>query len=105
MIQTLHTSGVIWKLGIPYPLYGSVRGWGLWQECVSASPARVSVGILSVSQCVGVTELVSGFLPEGIAPCVATYSVCQCEKRNSGAFYVTILVQSLPVFQVVINCI
>lgn len=32
-------------------------------------------GIFSVAQCVGVPQLVSGFLTEGIASCVAVYFV------------------------------
>lgn len=80
-------------------------GWGLWQGYVSVSPTYFNVAILLVSQCVGVTHLVSEFLSEGIAPCVATYSVCQWEEGNSGASSVAILVQSLQAFQVAINCI
>ena len=40
------------------------------------------MGIFSLTQCVGVTQLVSGFLLEGIALCVAVYSVNLEEERN-----------------------
>lgn len=67
VIQTLYTSGIIWELSVPSSLYGTVLGVGI----------MAAVGILSVSQCVRVTQVVSKFLSEGIAPCVATYSMCQ----------------------------
>lgn len=38
--------------------------------------------------CVGVAQLVSGFLPEGIIPYVAVDLVCLWEKVSSGASYI-----------------
>lgn len=49
------------------------------------------VGIFSFTQNIRVTQLVSGFLSERIASCVAVDSVCPWEKVSSGASYVTIL--------------
>lgn len=43
--------------------------------------------------CSGVTELVSGFLSEGIAPCVVVHLICLWEEVSSGASYVVILTQ------------
>ena len=58
---------------------------GSWQECVSASPTPLNVGFFSFTQPVGVAWLVSGFLSEGIVPCVVVYSVYPLEEVNSGA--------------------
>ena len=52
------------------------------------------MGIFSVAQCVGVIQLVSGFLSEGIGPYVAVYLVYLWEEGKSGTFYVIILVMS-----------
>lgn len=38
---------------------------------VSACSTHFDVDILSVSQCLGINHLVSGFISEGISPCVA----------------------------------
>lgn len=40
-------------------------GWVLWQYCVSAFPNPFKVDIILFIQCVGVAQLVSGFLSEG----------------------------------------
>ena len=51
------------------------------------------MGIVSLVQCEGVTQLASGFILEGITLCVAVYSLWK--ERNSGASYADILVWSL----------
>lgn len=43
------------------------------------------VDIFSFAQCVEVTQLVSGFLSEEIAPCVAIDAVCQWEEVHLGS--------------------
>ena len=52
------------------------------------------MGIFSLTQCVGVTQLVSGFLSERIDLFSSEHSVYPWEEGNSGASYVAILVQS-----------
>ena len=71
------------------------QGWSLWWECVSALLTCFDIGVFSFSQCVGVAQLVSGSLSEGIAPCIAVDLVCLWEDMCSGATYVAILVDSL----------
>ena len=43
------------------------------------------VGVFSFALCVGVTQLVSGFPSEDIAPCIAVQSVHPWKGGNSGA--------------------
>ena len=64
--------------------------WGLLQECVTS----FDISLFSVTQCVGVTQPISGSLSERIAPCVAVYLVHPWEEGYSGASYVAIFVQS-----------
>lgn len=52
----------------------------------------------------GVTQLVSVFLSEGIAPCVAADSVCPWEEVSLGA-YVAILVGNSPFSFLKINSV
>lgn len=52
------------------------RGCVVWYECFSDFPTLFSVGIFSVTECIGVTQLIFVFLSEGIDPCVVVYSVC-----------------------------
>ena len=49
--------------------------------------------IFSFSLCVGVPQLVFGFLSEEIALCIAV-TLCLWEEEHSGTSYVAILVQS-----------
>lgn len=67
-------------------------------ESVSSVSTCFNVGIFSV--CRSYSNLASGFLSEGTAPCVAVYSVCPWEKGNSGITYDINLVVSLsfPLF-------
>ena len=51
--------------------------------------------VFSVSWWVGITRLVSGFLLEGLDPCVAVYLVSPREEGTPGASCVTILLWSL----------
>ena len=46
------------------------RALSLCQECVPASPTYFYMGIFSATQCVGLTQLVSGFLLEETDHCV-----------------------------------
>lgn len=48
---------------------------GLWHVCVSVFSTGFNVGIFSVTQRVGVTQLVFVFLSKGIDLHVAVYSV------------------------------
>lgn len=57
-----------------------------------------NVGFFSFAQCVGLAQLVSGFLSEEkFFSFVAIDSVCPWEEMSSGASYVTILNQNLSV--------
>lgn len=49
----------------------SCQEWGLWQKYIPAFPICFDVGIFSVTLHVAVTQLVSGFFSEGIAPLVS----------------------------------
>ena len=97
-LQALHSSGRSWELEVPSWLYGTVCvgvGWGgegsgLWWQCVSAFPIPSKVDICLFPEGVGVTQLVSEFLSETIAPCcIFDVSIRWWEFR---ALYVTILV-------------
>lgn len=79
------------ELGAPSCLYGAVLGAGLWWDQSQPFLPISDVGIFSLTRCVGVTQLVSGFLLKVVALCVAVYSVHLCEE-GSGAFCVTIWV-------------
>lgn len=94
MVQILHSSGRSWELGFSPNCMALCWVWGLWRECVSAIPTCFYVGIFSVTICVGVSQLVSGYLSKGLAPCIALHLVHLREEGNSGTFYITILVQS-----------
>ena len=67
-------------------------GWSLWQEYVSAYPNYFVVVISHFPCVVGVTQLVSGILSEGIALCEVVHLVCPWKEGSSGVSYVTILV-------------
>lgn len=56
----------------------------LWRSCVSAFPTRSEVGI-SVTQRIGVSQLFSGFLSEGIGPSITVYLVHLWQEGKSGA--------------------
>ena len=60
-------------------------GGGFMGRIISAFTAPSNLGVSSFTRCVGVTRLVSEFLSEGIAPCVAVDSVCLWEEVSSGA--------------------
>lgn len=45
------------------------------------------MGIFSVTQCIGVTQLVSIFFSKGIGLCVAVHSVHLLEEEKSEASY------------------
>lgn len=94
MVQILHSSGRSWELGFSPNYMALCWGWGLWRECVSAIPTCFDVGIFSVSVLVGVSQLVSGYLSKGLAPCIALHLVHLWEEGNSRTFYITILIRS-----------
>lgn len=56
------------KLGVwgSFPVIRCCPQVGFVCECVPDFPTRVDVGIFLFSQCVQVSQLVSGFLPEGL---------------------------------------
>ena len=60
-------------------------GVGFILRCVSVFPTHFYVGIFSFGLCVGVTELVSGFPSEEIAPHVALHLMCLVEEGSPGA--------------------
>lgn len=70
-------------------------GLGLWQDCFSASPSHLSMGVFSFVWCIWVTQLVSGFLSEGIIPYLAVDSVCPWQDVSSRASYVAFLNQNV----------
>lgn len=76
MVQALCFSGRSWELGYCPDYKALCWRWGLWYDCVSAFPNHFNVGIFSVAQYVEFTQLVSGFLSEGIDLCVAVYLLC-----------------------------
>lgn len=64
----------------------------VYSESVSAFPIQFDVGVFSFSCYVGVIQLLSESLSEGITPYIAVYFVCLWEKGSLEATYVTILV-------------
>lgn len=48
------------------PIVCCCKGWGFGQDCVLASLTCFHVGLFSIAYSVGVTQLVFGFLSEGI---------------------------------------
>lgn len=90
-VQTLHSSGRSWEF--PPCFMALCQRWSLWWDCISAFPVRIfNVDVFLFAWYGVVTQLVSGLLAEGIAPCVAIHSVPPREEGCSGASYVTILV-------------
>ena len=98
VVQTLHSSGSDWELRVPCWLYGALPGMGfmVWM-CLSLSHL-FWCDIFSLVQYIGVTQLVSGSLLEGLAPCAAVHSVTQLEEGNPGASSVATLVPLLLCF-------
>lgn len=72
--------------------------WGLWRVCLSL-PAHYNVGIFAAALCVGVIQLVSGFISEGIALRVAIHLVHLWEEGRSGASMVAIVVLPLTSYK------
>ena len=66
------------------------QDWGLWQDCVSASPTHFIMRFFLPTQCVGVPQLVSEFLSEIILPYLTIDSLCPWEEVSSGTSYVAI---------------
>ena len=81
------------KLGVAgfLPNYTVLGVGSMARVCLNLSGFENSVFL--VAQCAEVIHLVSGFLSEEVVPCVGVYSVSPWEEGNSGASYVTILVQ------------
>lgn len=75
-VQTLQCTRRSWDFGLLPWLYDAVPMWAFWQECVSAFPSYFSVGIFSLIWCVGVIQLISGFISEVIVLYVVVYLLC-----------------------------
>ena len=56
--------------------------------CISAVPTHFNVGIFSFTTCAGVAQIVSGFLSEGTAPCIAVDLLYSWEEVSSGTSFV-----------------
>lgn len=82
-------------VGVPRTLCWGSGGCG---ESISYLLTHLDVDIFSVAQCIGVTQLVFGFIAKGIALCVAVYLLHPWEAENSRACYVAIVVWSLCLF-------
>lgn len=91
VIQTLCSSRS-WELEVPSQLNDTVSGVGYIVKVCLSLPTHFSVVISSFTQCVGVTQLVSGFISKGIAPCAVTHSVPPWEEGGLGASYIAMLV-------------
>lgn len=91
-LQTTHSSGSSWELGVLSRLYGTALG-GVYGKNVSAFPILFNVGVFSFAQNVGVSQLVFGYLSEIIAPCVGcTFGVTMGERKEFRNSQVTILI-------------
>lgn len=74
-----------WELWVS-PNCGSLCwGWGLGWGCVPFSPLCLDVGFSLGVQCVAVSQIVSGFLSQGIVPLIAVNSVSLWGKVSPGA--------------------
>ena len=58
---------------------------------MSVSQPFLLVSVLSVTQYIGITQVFSGLLLEGVSLCIAVYLVHLWEKGNPRDSYVTIL--------------
>ena len=68
-------------------MYVCLSGWGLWGESVSAFLTLFDVGFFfffSFAQCVGVTQLVSGFISERIIQVLCFYFKQYIRRQMSG---------------------
>ena len=83
--------GEAWGCEFP-PNYGSPHcGWGLLQDFDLACSICFYVGLFPpFGRCIGVAQLVLGFLSDEIVSHIAVDLVCPLEAVNSGSFYVTI---------------
>ena len=90
-VQTLCSSEKSQELGGPSQLYGTVLGVEFMVRMRPSFSYAFQCGIFSFAPCVGVTQLASGFLSEGISPCVAVDLVCPWEEVTSGGSYVAVL--------------
>lgn len=69
-------------------MYGIVLVMDLKGRVCLSLPTCFDLDIFSFAQCGGGTHLISGFLSEGIAPCVA---IVQWKEVSSGSFFLAIL--------------
>lgn len=91
MVQTLASSGESWAQGFLSDSKVLCLEWGLWCECVSAFPTHCDVDVFSIVPCTRLSQLVSGFLSEGVDLCVdGSFSMCPREKGAPGASFSTI---------------
>ena len=78
---------VSWR--VPSQLYGTVPRVGyMLREYLSFSYPFQCEHFL-ICRCVGFSQLVSGFLSQGIVPCAAVHLVCHWEEGSSGDSSVT----------------
>lgn len=95
-VQTLHLSEGSWKLGRAFFPDCLVLCYG--GGC-SEDVSQLFLPILwhsLICLCAGVTELVSGFLSEGSALCIAAHLVPLWQEESSGDSFVTILFPPPP---------
>lgn len=83
-VQTLQSSGRSWSGEFPPDCDYS-------ETYVSTFPIHFTVGVFSFTRCVGVSQLASRFLPEGVALRADLDSVYPEGNVSSGASFVTIL--------------
>lgn len=73
---------------LSYSIVWCCAGGGAYGEGISAFPIHFNMDIFSFALCVGVAQIISEFLS-----CVDIHLVHLWKGKNSGAFYIAILVQ------------
>lgn len=66
--------------GFPPDCETLCQEWTLWLDCVSASPARFSMGVFLFSQYVGIAQLSFEFLSEKIVLYIVVDLLCPWEE-------------------------
>lgn len=79
-------------VGVSLPIVCHYAGGVVYGGSASACPTHFIVTVFSLTQCVGVVRLLSGFCSVVIASCIAVHSIYIWLKVSSGAFYIAILV-------------
>lgn len=85
------------KLGVggSFPICKALCQCGIYHKNVSQPSLPISMWVFSYMHNVGITQLIYGFLSEGIDVCVAVYSVPPWKEGNSGPSYFAIFL-TLP---------